>query len=82
MKLEKPKVTYPHPVDSKNGKKEPLSRTTSVQPNESLSETINGLGNPGRLNVSYTVGKNPKVSQASHAQIEGLRPAKSEMKNG
>lgn len=82
MKLEKKSATYPHAMDSKNGQSIVIDRNKSVEPNAGLKETVDGLGNKGRLGMSYTVGKSPEVKMASHSEIEGMRPAKSEMKYG
>jgi hypothetical protein len=68
MKLEKVKVGYPHAVDSQDKSMKPISRPIAATPNSSLTETINGLGNPGRLNLQYSVGKNPTTKN-----IQGLK---------
>lgn len=82
MKIEQKKVTYDHAVDHMTNKRSEIPRAPSVEPNASLTEAVNAVGNPGRLQCEYTVGKKPETKFVSHGAIEGLRPAKSEMKNG
>lgn len=61
MKLEQKKVAYPHAMDSRDKQSIVVDRNKSVEPNASLRETVDGLGNKGRLNLQYNVGKNPQT---------------------
>lgn len=82
MKLEIKKLTVEHEVDSMTDMRKPISANQSAKTNAGLQETIDGLGNPNRLQCEYVVGKNPNTKYVSPGTIEAMRPPKSEMKNG
>jgi hypothetical protein len=59
--IEQKKVTYEHEVDSMHETKKTLERGKSVTPNSSLTEAVDEVGNPGRLNIQYNIGKRPET---------------------
>lgn len=68
MKLEKKSVTYDHEMDGRDKSKMTIPREVSVTPNSSLTEAVNAVGNPGRLECQYNVGKKPETKR-----IQGLK---------
>ena len=61
MKLEKKKVTYDHAMDGRDKSRMEIPRGQSVTPNVSIAEAVNKVGNPGRLECEYNVGKKPET---------------------
>lgn len=68
FKKEMKKVTYEHEVDRMHEKRMEIPRGRSVQPNASLTEAVNEVGNPDRLQCEYNVGKRPETKS-----IQGLK---------
>lgn len=75
-------ASYKHEIDGKDKQNLVMDRNKSVEPNAGLRETVEELGNNGRLNMQYNVGKKPEVRSVAPGEIESLRPAKAEFKNG
>ena len=71
-----------HPAVSKDQKREDLVKTDSAKPNTGLAESTKALGDNGRLQMSFSVGKKGTSTRARPHEVESLRPTKAEMKNG